>query len=286
MNLMAKMFIVLILIMSVMFMGFSVVIYATHTNWKDRCAKLEAALNETKTKAKQMLDARDSINRGLDEELSRRGTSIANLTTKVEELDKENKAFKDELAQLKSDQRETVAAINISHNNLALLRGEHEEHKKALRLAQSDWATLYSNLVAKTDEAHALALDLATYRSVGQQLTQQYRDAIDVLRKHGLKPDPDFYSGVPPKGIKGIVTEVRPNGWLEISIGSDSGLLKGHQLDVVRNIDGRSSYIGKIEIIRTEPDQAVARIMPEFRRGTVQRDDIVSHIEVQELSAR
>ena len=282
MNLMGKMFIVLIFIMSIMFMGFSVVIYATHTNWKDRCAKLETALNETKTKAKQRLDEKDSIQRGLDEELTRRATVIANLTTKSEELDKENKAFKDELTQLKTDQRETVAALNISHNNLSLLRGEHEEHKKALRQAQIDWATLYSNLVAKTDEAHALALDLATYKSTGQQLLQQYRDAIDVLKKHGLKPDPELYTGIPPKGIQGIVTEVRPNGWLEISVGSDSGLIKGHRLDVFRN----NSYIGKVEIVRTEPDRAVAVILPEFRRGTVQRDDSVRFIDVHELSAR
>ncbi len=284
MNLIGKMFIVLIFIMSVMFMGFSVVIYATHTNWKARCAQLEATLNETKTQAKQLVDARDDIRRGLDEELTRRAAVIANLTTKVEELDKENTAFKEELAQLKADKEQGIAAVKLSHETQASLRAEVDGLRKDLRSAQEDWATLYSNLVAKTDEAHGLALDLATYRSVGEKLAKDYQDAIEVLRIHGLKPVPGDYTGVAPAGVQGIVTEVRPNGWLEISVGADSGLMKGHRLDVVRNLPGRSSYIGKIEIEETQPDKAVARVLTEFRRGTVQRDDVVENIATGELA--
>jgi hypothetical protein len=37
------------------------------------------------------------------------------------------------------------------------------------------------------------------------------------------------------------------------------------------------------EITETAPDRAVARVMPEFRRGVVQRDDEVTYIEVNEL---
>jgi hypothetical protein len=165
-------------------------------------------------------------------------------------------------------------------------RAEVEGLRKDLRKAQEDWATLYSNLVAKTDEAHGLAMKLANYRSVGEKLAKDYRDAVDVLKQHGLKPEPSLYSGVPPKGIHGIITEVRPNGWVEISVGEDSGIIKGHRLDVVRNIDGRSSYIGKIEVVRAEADRSAAVILPEFRRGTVQQDDIVENIEVNELTAK
>ncbi len=286
MNTIGKMFIGLIFIMSIMFMGFSVVIYATHTNWKARCAQLETALSESKTKAKQLLDARDEIQRGLTEEVNRRATVIANLTTKVEELDKDNTAFKDELAQLKGDKEQGIAAVKLSHETQVMLRTEVDGLRKDLRSAQEDWATLYTELVAKTDEAHALALQLATYRSVGEKLTQDYQDAIEVLRKHGLKPVPGDYTGVPPTGVQGVVTEVRPNGWVEISIGADSGLMKGHRLDVVRNLDGRSSYIGKIEIEQTQPDRSAARILPEYRRGTVQRDDVVDNIATGELSAK
>lgn len=286
MNLIGRMFIVLIFIMSVMFMGLSVAIYATHTNWKKRSEEASAKLQESETQKKQLAEARDKMKQEFNEELSRRRETIANLETKVEELTKENKKYNDELVQLNEDKEKGIASVKLSHESMQSLRAEVDGLRKDLRKAQEDWAELNTELVAKTDEAHKLALQLTTYRSVGEKLLQDYRDAVDVLKKHGLKPFPDLYTGIPPKGIQGLVTEVRPKGWVEISIGEDSGLVRGHELDVVRNIDGRSSYIGKIKVERTEADRAVATILPEFRRGTVQRGDSVEFINIAELTVR
>jgi hypothetical protein len=141
-----------------------------------------------------------------------------------------------------------------------------------------------TELSIKIDEAHSLALQLATYQSMCAQLAKDYADAMEVIRKHGLVPDPALYTRKPPAGIRGTVTEVRGK-IIEISVGSDSGLVRGHQLDVVRNRDGRSSYVGKVETTETAPDRAVAIVMPEFRRGIVQRGDEITYIEVTELTA-
>ncbi|MDR0870232.1 MAG: hypothetical protein LBN39_05505 [Planctomycetaceae bacterium] len=272
--------------MSIMFMGFSVVIYSTHTNWKAKAEGLQAQVKEAQTKAQQLEDRKNKEIEQLNTAVSERAREIASLTTKAEELAKENKTFKDELTQLNEKKEEGIAAVKLSHESQASLRGEVEGLRKDLRGAQEDWAKQYSTLVAKTDEAHNLALQLANYKSVGERLAEDYRDAVDVLKKNGLKPVPELYNGIPPKGIQGIITEVRPNGWVEISVGSDSGLVKGQQLDVIRNYGDRSSYIGKIEIIQTEADRSAAKVKPEFRRGTVQRDDSVLFIDTNELSAK
>jgi hypothetical protein len=272
--------------MSIMFMSFSVVIYATHTDWKKRSEETSAKLKESETHKKQLADARDNMIREFNEELSRRRAVIADLETKVEELSKENKRYQDELTQLNEEKEKGIASVKLSHESMQSLRAEVDGLRKDLRKAQEEWARLNTELVAKTDEAHELALQLTNYRSVGEKLLQDYRDAVDVLKKHGLKPQPELYTGIPPKGIQGLVTEVRPKGWVEISIGEDSGLVRGHELDVVRNIDGRSSYIGKIKVERTEADRAAATIIPEFRRGTVQRGDSVEFINTAELTAR
>jgi len=285
MNLVGKIFVILILVMSVMFMSFAVAIYATHTNWKEHATKLDTDLKEAQKKVQQITTEKDERLKELNEEISRRVAELGKLQTKVEELDKENKQFRDELTKLNENKEQAIAAVKLSHESQANLRAEVEGLRKDLRKSQEDWATLYSTYVAKTDEAHDLALKLATYRSVGERLAKDYRDAVDVLKKHGLKPVPEMYTGIPPKGVGGIVTEVRPNGWVEISLGEDSGILKGHKLDIVRNLDGRSLYIGKIEVVRTEPDRAAAVILPEFRRGTVQREDQVEYIDLNEFTA-
>lgn len=278
MKLVGQIFILLILLMSVLFMALSVMIYSTHTNWKDRADKLSKQLAECKTTSQQLLDQRSDIERGLNEELSRRVAEIAKLTTRTDELDKENKQYKEELTKLNEQKEEGIAAVKLSHESLSALRAEVEGLRKDLRKSQEDWASLNSSLVAKTDEAHGLAMKLANFRSVSERLAKDYQDACDVLTKLGEKPIPSLYNGIPPKNIEGIVTEVRPNGWVEISVGEDSGVMKGHRLDVVRDLGGRQSYIGKIEVVQTAPDRAAATVLPEFRRGTVQRDDIIKLI--------
>ncbi|MDR1962902.1 MAG: hypothetical protein LBQ50_03890 [Planctomycetaceae bacterium] len=272
--------------MSIMFMGFAVVIYATHTNWKKRSDELVEVRKELETQKKQLEDSKADMAREHNEELTKRREVIANLETKVAELSEENGKLTKENEQLSNQEAEDIAAVNLSHESMQSLRAEVEGLRKDLRKSQEDCAKLKSDLVTKTDKAHQLALQLTTYRSVGEKLLQDYRDAVDVLKKHGLKPVPELYTGIPPKGIQGVVTEVRPKGWIEISIGTDSGLVEGHRLDVTRNLDGRSSYIGKIKIIRPEADRSAAEILPEFRRGTVQRGDRVEFINTDELTAR
>jgi hypothetical protein len=60
--------------------------------------------------------------------------------------------------------------------------------------------------------------------------------------------------------------------YLEISIGSDDGLRKGHKLEVYR---GRS-YLGRIEIREVAPDRAVAVILKDYRKGPIKKGDKVA----------
>ncbi len=285
MNLVGKIFVILIFVMSLVFMSFAVVIYATHSNWKERAAKLDTDLKDAQKKVQIITTEKEERLKELNEEISRRAAELGKLLTKVTELEKDNKQLRDDQVKLKEQETLAIETVKLSHESQANLRSEVEGLRKDLRVSQEQWAEFYTIYVAKTDEANDLALKLATYRSVGERLAKDYRDAVDVLKKHGLKPVPDLYTGMPPKGVEGIVTEVRPNGWIEISLGEDSGILKGHRLDIVRNLGGRHSYIGKVEIVRTEPDCAAAIVLPEFRRGTVQRDDKVEYIDMNEFSA-
>jgi hypothetical protein len=286
MNTLGKLFIVLIFVMSIMFMSFSVVLYATHTNWKNQTEEKKIALDKVTSELNALKKQKADMETALNLEIQRKEKVIASLTTKASEITDENNKFRDDLAKLEEQVAQQVVAVQKSHEDTEKLRERLDGKSKALWDAQQDWAKMATELIQKTDEAHTLALQVSTYQSVGAKLASDYRDAVEVLKKHGLKPSPDLYSGIPPKDIRGLVTEVRPKGMIEISVGADAGLVKGHRLDVVRHLEGRSSYIGKIEIIKTEADRSAAVILPEFRRGTVQRDDSVEYIDVNELSAQ
>jgi len=285
MNLLGRLLIVLIFVGSIMLASFSVVLYATHTNWRERAEKLQQDLQKREKDFNDLRKQRDDMEAALKLEMKRQADRVTALTTSVRQLAQENDEAKVNLAKLEQERSVAVAESQTSHETAERLRIRLDGVSKALLDSQNDWVSMSTELVKMTDEAHGLAIQLANYQSVAAQLAQDYQGAMEVLRKHGLVADPMAYSTQPPAGTQGVVTETRPGGNVEISIGSDSGLVKGHQLDVVRNREGRSSYVGKIEITHTAPDRAVAKVMPQFRRGVVQPGDEVMYIEVNELVA-
>ena len=285
MNLLGKLFIVLIFIGSIMLAAFSVTLYATHTNWKKQTETLTVELNQKKDELKKLQDAKAGMETALKLEIKRQADRSVALARKAGDLERDNDEARIQLADLEAKRTTEVAATHAALAEAEAFRTQFDETNKKLHLAQSEWVSMSTDLVKKVDEAHSLAIQLAHFQSICAQLNEDYRNAMEVLRKFGYSPDPALYAKHPPAGIRGSVTEVREKGVIEISIGSDSGLSKGHQLDIVRNREGRSSYIGKIEIVSTAADRAVAQVMPEFRRGVVQRGDEVTYIEVNELVA-
>jgi len=285
MNLLGKLLIVLIFIGSIGLATGTVVVYVTHTNWKERADKSDQSLKEKTQELTRLQGLKADMEKALDLEIKRQAARIVELKGKERQLSQDNKAAQEELAEMKEELAKQVAAVSDSHDIAKQLQARLDGVSKALQESTHQWITMSTELITKSDEAHNLAVLVTNYQATAAQLAKDYSEVMEILRIYNISPDLSIHTAHPPIGIQGLVTEVRPGGYVEISIGSDSGLIKGHQLDVVRSLDGRSVYIGKIEIVNTAADRAVAQVMPEFRRGVVQRGDEVTYIEVNELVA-
>ena len=70
---------------------------------------------------------------------------------------------------------------------------------------------------------------------------------------------------------------VAGGGLVEISIGANHGLRRGHRLVVYRRSapDARSVYAGRIEVIKTAADTSVCRIEHALAKSPVQEGDRV-----------
>jgi uncharacterized protein YlxW (UPF0749 family) len=279
MNLVGKIFIVLIFVMSILFMGFVVAVYATHTNWRDVVIRpdtgLQAQLKNQQTEVARLSDSLTKTKEELETEKRARANQLALLETEKESLEKERNQLNQDLARLNQDVRDAVAAVKASHDTLATLRTEVDGLRGEIRGALAAKDKSLAELVAMTDQAHALKLQMDTVRERMVDQTADLENAVAVLRKFQLKADPDAYLDQPTRGVGGVVEAVRQDGLVQINIGSDDGLRKGHRLDVYRLAGGRSSYLGKIEVIQTQPDKAVSKVLPEFREGTIQANDRV-----------
>lgn len=279
MNLVGKIFVVLIFVMSLVFMSFVVAVYATHTNWKQKVMEpetgLKAQLDTAQQRNTELKDQVTKLESQLAAETTAKREALAKLETENDELRRERERLEKELADLQKDQREAIAAMQATQNSLANLRQEVETLRTSIQKAQQERDENFTTLVKTTDQLHQTANELTTLKQRSVQLGQQLADAMAVLKKHGLEPIPARYDGLPDP-VDGIVTAATGNGMVEISIGADDGLQKGHQLQVYRLTADQAKYLGRIEIVQTQPDKAAAKIIPEYQQGAIESGDRVA----------
>jgi hypothetical protein len=77
----------------------------------------------------------------------------------------------------------------------------------------------------------------------------------------------------PPSQIEGLITKTDASGLVTVSIGSDAGLLKGHDLEVFRL--NPPKYLGTIRLMDVRSNEAVGRPLSKLL-GTVQQGDRVA----------
>jgi len=275
MNLVGKIFIVLIFIMSILFMGFTVAVYATHTNWRDVVMKpdtgLDAQLKASQLGVDRLAGEKTKAQEEAAVEKQARTSALGLLATEKERLEKQLNQLNTDFGTEQEKARQAIAMATSAHETLAALRGEVDKLRADILTALATRDTALTSLVAKTDEANGLAIEMQSLQSKATLAAEQLADAMEVLRQFKLEPVPDKYSGQPPKGVPGVVLAATADN-VEISIGSDDGLLVGHILDAYRG----STYLGKIQVIKVVPDKAVCKVLPEFRKGIIQANDRVS----------
>ncbi|MCL2305288.1 MAG: hypothetical protein FWC43_08095 [Planctomycetaceae bacterium] len=277
MNAVGRIFIVLTLVMSILFMSFTVAVYSSSKNWKKQYEETNKAKNAAVAEASALKSRLEKLQTSVDEQLKAKGDTIAALHAQNETFKTENNNARMELEKLQTAITVATGTIKTTHESLIDAKRQLAELREVFRQTQQDWNILLSDFVKKTDEAHTLSMKLNTLEAVSKDLVEQYNNAKSVLNQFGLKPIRELYVGVPPFQVTGRITEVRATGLVEITVGEDSGLMKGHQLDVYRKSeDGRDIYLGVVEIVLTEPNRAAARVLPEYRKGTVQVNDVVT----------
>ncbi len=118
-----------------------------------------------------------------------------------------------------------------------------------------------------------------------QGLADEIRRLRDKKRDEAGAADGTKTTGQPP--VEGVVLSVAGDGLVEISIGADDGLRRGHRLEVYRRSDpdGRPVYVGRIEVVKMAADKSVCRIERKLAKSPVQKGDRVRRRLLRESSS-
>lgn len=286
MNLLGRIFIVLILVMSLLFLGFSVAVYATHKNWKaivlrpreeakqGQPAGLKWQLQDERAKVTALQDQLKKLQQATQTEDQALRVRLGQLETDKTVLQKERDQLLNEQAGLKEGERRAVEAAQVAQDTLKTKLEEIDKLRSDLAQAYEDRDSRFKEAVALTDKVHEQETKLARLNSETQILVRQvalYRGSAEKLNIDINAPT----DNIPPK-LDGIVLAARSNGLVEISLGSDDGLRKGHLAYIYRQQKGQSKPVAKIEVVEVTPDKSVGKVIPEFRLGPIERNDRVA----------
>lgn len=280
MTFIGKIFTVLIFIMSIVFMSLALMVFATHKNWKDVATNaqpgpgqqlgLKQQLEQRQNEIKRLRDEKAKLEEMFAAERAARAYVVASLSTRLSQLDGQLKQKEGELTNLQGAHTEQTTALQTLENNNKALIEEVAGLRDTIKVAQQDRDTQFNEVVRLTDELNVSSGKLRVATEREGQLVDQVAAQKLVMDKHGLTIFTDVQK-IAPK-VDGLVLAVGAKDLIEISLGSDDGIKEGHEMEVFRG----AVYLGRVVIVRTDGNRAVARIIPEYRKGIIRKDDRVT----------
>jgi hypothetical protein len=286
MTLLGKVFTVLIFIMSLVFMSFSVVVFATHKNWKMLVTNptpteqyglgLQHRLKKEQETNVNLRAELESLKNQVAIEQAARRHALGTLETKLGEAQLRLAEKEGQLRTLQATEGQSAEALNVALKQVEALRAAVSVLRDEIRLAQTDRDEQFNRVVKLTDDIQAALGVQRNLQERQAQLITEVSDMKRVMDAFGLKKDIDT-SPLPPP-LDGIVTAVSANNLIEVSLGSDDGLREGHPLEVFRD----NNYLGKAVVLKVDPDRAVAQVDEKSQRGLIKvRDRVATRLSTR-----
>ncbi|MHB1426231.1 MAG: hypothetical protein ACYC3I_23955 [Gemmataceae bacterium] len=281
-----KILVFLNLVFSLVVGGFVVFAYVARTQWvaqyNSAVSKLSVAEANAKTfqseaeKTKQEAQARiDKIQKELQSAVQDREAAlaaVAQLRTDLDKLQNRSQAetalstkFGSEVEKRQNDVAQIREALRKEQELNNTLVKEKAELKNEATVAQIERRSVQEQNSRLEKQLQETAKDMARMRSNG--------GSTATTRAGGKNP--------PPENVEGLVKNTDPSGLMTITIGSDSGLSKGHTLELFRlnpASPSQSRYLGTVRILEAESKQAVAQPVGRLSAQPQAGDRVASRI--------
>ena len=278
MTFVGKILVIIIMACSLLLLGISTVVFTTATDWKDKTALEQAKVSELQ---KKQSDATGAI------EASKKDLATANA-----QHDAAKKQLVDQLAVLEGDRERALGEMTEARKELEVasqtartsldqalaLKNETtqlRDQKSAVEKQANEFKLRQTEL---NDRIRELERMLQTATNNAKDLRERVARLISVVRGAGLSENAGPRTG--PDSAPTVQGEIAridsQNRQFEITIGSDDGLVVGHQLEIYRTRPS-SEYLGKATVIATDPDRSVIKVIGTTVSGKkVKEGDIVS----------
>ncbi len=293
MTFVGKIFTVLVFIFSISFMVMAAMVIAMHKPYYDvvnlppdqvkggKKLGLVYQIEDLKEQKAALENEKEALENQLNAERVSRVIALGQLETELNRLNGELASKKVVLAETQKENAAANTTMNGSQKLAESLGKEVADLRGVLRDTQNDRDKVFNQFVAQTDKVHELTLLDTRLKQTNARLVSQYAKAKRVLDTLGVTVDMKVDGAAP--SVNAIVTGVRKSSPQEIyvglSVGSDDGILKGHEFNVTRG----SSFVGKVKVVRVWPDRCVAISIPDYYKHPFEKNDLAKTITLGEL---
>lgn len=279
MTFLGKVLVVVHLVLSVMFMAFAGAVFTAQTNWQKAATTAKADLQKANSAAQT---AQAALQSQIDDAVKERDEvknanaalqgQVAALTADNARLDSDNKGLKTNF-----DTQRTVAELNSQEAEERVKESQIQRSRNVeLNKSRDDTVTELNTL---RDKLFGIELQLAQARTRYDQLLRDNATMRAFLASNNLTTDIRrmSVSASPPPELDGEVLEARKETkgnrvFLELSVGSDDGLVVGHTMTVYRG----DKYLGRVRLEDVRPDISVAVVIETAPNSVIQKDDHVT----------
>ena len=279
MNLLGKIFVVLIFVMSIFFMAMALMVYATHKNWKEEITRTAAQATAGQTvgwqaryeqlkKQNESLQAeRDALEKEVTGEKIARARRCAKMQTELTLRLKELGDAQTDLASKEKRLAELTTTMQTQEQNVNIATAQVQKLTQDIKTQIARADDLFKKSLELTDQLSQANVQMPALKERSDQLTEMLATARLLLAQAGMTLEDPIDRRPPP--IDAAVEAVTREGLVEVAAGKHDGIRTGHELDIVRN----NRFIGRIKINYVTEDLAVGTVLPEITDQQVRRGD-------------
>jgi hypothetical protein len=273
-----KILVIVIMVFSLVFLSLSTVVFMTEREWKKEVDKLKSDLSKANGLLNTAKDEKANLERTLEAEAN-------NLKLAQQQADQQINQYKDEITKRQNEITAQRQAVETSTENVRLAQLDADAKTKDIEKARQIARDVQLETVEYKkqerdlkDEIFNLKRELSVAKDNNKYLRESLVTLQNVIQSNGLDPNPDKYSKIKqPPEVDGEVVQVdSSNKRFRISLGSDDGLIPGHEMFVYR-LAPKPEYLGKVKVQIVDNDQSVVTVIGTTPQGKkIREGDIVS----------